>query len=53
MTCSDSQAVDPESSQAPGLTYYFQGSMNVHLGTDVSAALTVHRVVYQNIVYIV
>ena len=49
MTGSDSQAVDTESSKAPGLTYRFQGSMNVHHGTGVSAAVTVSSA-YQNII---
>ena len=42
MAGSDSQAVDTESSQAPGCTYCFQGSRNVKRGTGVSAAVTVH-----------
>ena len=43
MTGSDSQAVDTEFSQAPGLTHRFQGFMNVHRGIGVSAAVTAHR----------
>ena len=46
MKCSDSQAVDTESSQAPGLTHRFLGFMNVHRGTGVSVAVTVHRFVF-------
>ena len=46
MTGSDRQALDTESSQTPGLTYGFQGSMNFHRGTGVSAAVTVHRFVF-------
>ena len=46
MTGSDSQAVDSESSQAPGLTYRFQGWMNVHRGTGVNAVVTLHRFVF-------
>ena len=46
MTSSDSQALDTESSHAPGPTYRFQGSMNVDRGTGVSAAVTVHRFVF-------
>ena len=46
MTGSDSQLVDTESSKAPGLTYRFQGSMNVDRGTGVNAAVTVHRFVF-------
>ena len=46
LTGSNSQAVDTESSQAPGLTHRFQGFMNVHRGTGVSAAVTVHRFVF-------
>ena len=42
----DSPAVDTESSQAPGLTYRFQGSMNVQRGTGVSAAVTVYRCIF-------
>ena len=52
MTGSDSQAVDTESSKAPCLTYRFQGSMNVHRGTAVSAAVTVSGA-YQHIIYII
>ena len=39
MKGSDSQVVDSESSQAPGLTYRIQGWMNVHPGTGVNAAV--------------
>ena len=46
MAGSDSQAVDTESPQAPGLTYRLQGSMNVQRGTGVSAAVTVQRCVF-------
>ena len=45
-TGSDSQAVNTESSQVPGLTYRFQGSMNIHRGTGVSATVTVHCFVF-------
>ena len=60
MTGSESQAVDTESSQAPGLTCRYQGSMNIDRCTGVSAAVTTHRFflvfyidAYQNIIYIV
>ena len=46
MTGSDSQAVYTESSQAPGNTHRFQGFMNVHRGTGVSATVTVRHFVF-------
>ena len=36
----DNQPVDTDSSQTSGLTYRFQGSMNVHHGTRISATVT-------------
>ena len=39
----DKQPVDTDSSQASGLAYRFQESMNVHHGTDVSTAVTLHQ----------
>ena len=37
------QPVDTDSSQPPGLASRFQESMNVHRGTGVSTAVTMHQ----------
>ena len=42
MAGSDSQPADTDS-PSPGLTSHFQESMNVHNGTGISAALTLHQ----------
>ena len=40
---SDKQPVDTDSFQASGLVSRFQESMNVHRGTGVSTAVTLHQ----------
>ena len=39
----DKQPVDTDSSTASGLASHFQKSMNVHRGTGVSTAVTLHQ----------
>ena len=39
----DKQPVDTDTSQASGLAFRFQESMNVHRGTGVSTADTLHQ----------
>ena len=39
----DKQTVDTDSSQASGLASRFQESMNVHRGTGVSTAVSLHH----------
>ena len=39
----DKQPVDTDSSQASGLASRFQESINVHRGTGVSTAVTLHQ----------
>ena len=45
----DKQPVNTDSSRAPGLTSCFQESMNVHRGTGVSTAVTLHQSFLYNI----
>ena len=42
----DKQPVDTDSSQASGLAFRFQESMNVHRGTSVSTAVTISLFVF-------
>ena len=39
----DKQPIDTDSSQASGLASCFQESINVHRGTGVSTAVTLHQ----------
>ena len=39
----DKQPIDTDSSQASGLASGFQESMNIHRGTGVSTAVTLHQ----------